>query len=109
MYPVHHKIYLGVTGIIFLSVGWFVNQFLQNKKLRSHEPAVVPGAKFDLTEREFEVLVLIARGYSNREIAEKLFLSLPTIKTHVSNLFTKLDVKRRTQAIKRARELKMIE
>lgn len=51
-----------------------------------------------LTEREREVLALIARGQTNREIAEELYLSLDTVKTHVRKLFRKLDVANRTQA-----------
>ncbi|MBO6761492.1 MAG: response regulator transcription factor, partial [Roseivirga sp.] len=62
-----------------------------------------------LTEREMEVLHHIAEGCSNIEIGEKLFVSENTIKTHVSNLFVKLDVKRRTQAVTRAKELRIIQ
>lgn len=61
-----------------------------------------------LSNREMEVLQLIAKGMSNKEIGEKLFISESTIKTHVSNLFIKLDVKRRTQAVSRAKEMKII-
>jgi ATP/maltotriose-dependent transcriptional regulator MalT len=50
----------------------------------------------------------MAQGYSNQEIAEKLFVSLNTIKTHITNIFLKLDVKRRTQAVQRAKELQLI-
>jgi ATP/maltotriose-dependent transcriptional regulator MalT len=62
-----------------------------------------------LSSRELEVLQLMAQGLSNREIADQLFLSVPTVKTHSSNLFFKLDVKRRTQAIEKARQLKIID
>lgn len=65
--------------------------------------------KLGLSSRELEVLQLMAQGLSNQEIADRLFLSLPTIKTHTSNLFFKLDVKRRTQAIEKARQLGLIE
>jgi DNA-binding CsgD family transcriptional regulator len=61
-----------------------------------------------LSSRELEVLQLMAQGLSNQEIADQLFLSVPTVKTHSSNLFLKLDVKRRTQAIEKARQLKII-
>ena len=64
--------------------------------------------KLDVSKREMEVLALIAEGLSNQEIAEKLFISESTIKTHVSNLFVKLDVKRRTQAVSKAKELNII-
>lgn len=61
-----------------------------------------------LTEREAEVLHLLATGLSNQEIAEKLVISLSTIKTHITRIYSKLDVTSRTQAIVRARELKLI-
>lgn len=64
--------------------------------------------KLGLSSREMEVLQLMADGLSNQEIAERLFLSLPTVKTHSSKLFEKLDVKRRTQAVEKARQLKLI-
>ena len=50
----------------------------------------------------------MARGLSNQEIAEQTFLSIHTVKTHASNLFFKLDVKRRTQAVMKAKELGLI-
>ncbi|MEZ2365132.1 DNA-binding response regulator [Bacillus cereus] len=53
----------------------------------------------DLTEREFEVLLLIAEGKSNQEIADELFIALKTVKTHVSNILNKLNVSDRTQAV----------
>jgi len=57
--------------------------------------------EFDLSERETEVLKLISRGYKNSEIAEKLFVSQNTIKTHIKNIYVKLDVKNRVEALKR--------
>jgi DNA-binding CsgD family transcriptional regulator len=62
-----------------------------------------------ISKREMEILELMAQGFSNQEIAEKTFLSIHTIKTHASNLFMKLDVKRRTQAISKAKELGVIQ
>lgn len=61
-----------------------------------------------LTERESEVLRLIAAGLSNQEIAQRLTISLSTIKTHVTRIYAKLEVTSRTQAILRARELRLI-
>jgi DNA-binding CsgD family transcriptional regulator len=61
-----------------------------------------------ISKRELEVLELMSLGMSNQEIAEKLFVSLNTIKTHSSNLFEKLEVKRRTQAIETAKKLQLI-
>lgn len=54
--------------------------------------------KRDLTDREMQILTLIAKGYSNKTIADKLFLSEKTVKNHVYSIFRKLDVKDRTQA-----------
>jgi ATP/maltotriose-dependent transcriptional regulator MalT len=54
------------------------------------------------------VLELISQGFSNQEIAEKLFVSLSTVKSHSANLFMKLDANRRTQAVQRARELRLL-
>jgi LuxR family maltose regulon positive regulatory protein len=61
-----------------------------------------------LSEREFEVLSLIADGLSNREIAEKLVISIPTVKKHIENIHDKLNVHSRTQALARARELGLL-
>lgn len=58
----------------------------------------------ELTEREIEVLDLIAQGYNNAEIAEKLVLSNKTVRNHVSNILSKLQVEDRAQAIRRGRE-----
>lgn len=61
-----------------------------------------------ITPREMEILCLIAEGLSNREIAERLFVSENTVKTHSSRLFDKLGAKRRTQAVQLAKELKLL-
>lgn len=65
-------------------------------------------AKLGLSTRELEVLQLMAEGLSNQEIADRLYLSLNTIKTHSSRIFEKLDARRRTQAIETARRLRVI-
>jgi LuxR family maltose regulon positive regulatory protein len=61
-----------------------------------------------LSERELEVLQLIAAGKSNRRIASELFVSVGTVKTHLNNVYRKLDAHSRTQALARARELDLI-
>ena len=61
-----------------------------------------------LSQRELEILQLIARGFSNREISERLFLALSTVKGHNQNIFGKLQVQRRTEAVARARELGLL-
>lgn len=61
-----------------------------------------------VTEREVAVLELLAAGDANKEIARKLDISPNTVKTHIQSLFAKLEVQRRTQAIQKARELKLL-
>jgi len=65
-------------------------------------------AELGITPRELEILELIANGLSNREIAEKLFVSENTVKTHSSRLFDKLSARRRTQAVQLGKELGLI-
>lgn len=61
-----------------------------------------------VSDREYEVLQLLANGHSNKEIAEQLSVSLNTVKTHVARLYEKLDVSRRTQAVRKAKSLRLI-
>jgi two-component system, NarL family, response regulator LiaR len=108
------EFYLGLVAIFFTAIGVWAGLKLTSKKVQIVQ--VGPGVQIDQTKsdtlgiskREMEVLELIAQGLSNQEIAEKLFLSLNTVKTHSSNLFIKLDVKRRTQAVQKAKELRII-
>jgi LuxR family maltose regulon positive regulatory protein len=58
-----------------------------------------------LSERELEILQLLAQGLSNREIGERLFLAIPTVKGYNRNIFAKLQVRRRTEAVAHAREI----
>jgi DNA-binding NarL/FixJ family response regulator len=67
-------------------------------------PSVTPRIFPELTDREAEVLELIAKGHTNHEISELLVLSLKTVRNHVSNIFSKLQVADRAQAVLRARE-----
>jgi len=79
------------------------------KKIQSAFKTVTPpkieGLMDPISDRELEVLHLIAAGLSNREIADKLFISLNTVKTHTKNINSKLDVNSRTRAVARAKEL----
>ncbi|MEC8830838.1 MAG: LuxR C-terminal-related transcriptional regulator, partial [Bacteroidota bacterium] len=74
-------------------------------------PSVVDQKKIEqlgISKREYQVLVHISKGLSNKEIASALFVSESTIKTHVSNLLIKLDAKRRTQAVQKAKSLHIL-
>lgn len=64
--------------------------------------------KTSLTDQELRVLNFMAEGYSNTQIAETLFISQNTVKTHISRIFAKLDAKRRTEAVKIGRDLNII-
>lgn len=65
-------------------------------------------ARLGITPRELEILEAMAAGHSNREIAERLFVSENTVKTHAARLFDKLSARRRTQAVQRAKEAGLI-
>jgi ATP/maltotriose-dependent transcriptional regulator MalT len=65
-------------------------------------------ASLGITPRELEILELIAEGLSNREIAARVSVSENTVKTHSSRVFDKLDAQRRTQAVQRAKSLRLI-
>ncbi len=105
------RIELVISGIaiLFFGIGWYINRRSASKK--NIEPEVINLDKLDdlgISKREYEVLVQIAKGLSNKEIGDTLHLSESTVKTHVSNLLVKLDAKRRTQALQRAKELNII-
>ena len=114
------EIYAGAIAVVFTGLGiWLAIKLITPKvKTVIIEKRVFTNTHFILNQdelnrlhlstRELEVLQLIADGLSNQEIAERLFVSLNTIKTHTSNLFLKLEVERRTQAIEKAKRLNLI-
>ena len=115
------EIYAGALAILFTGLGiWLANKltrpktttvivekevFVKTDTFLLNEAELI---RVGLSKRELEVLQLMADGLSNQQIAERLFVSLNTIKTHSSRIFEKLEVKRRTQAIERARKLNII-
>lgn len=115
------EIYVGLIAVFFTILGiWVATQLVKpkvqkvivEKEVYVSQPVAVNETelkKLNLSSREYEVLQLLAKGYSNSEIAKSLYLSLSTVKTHVSNLFFKMDVKSRTQTIEKARRLKIIQ
>ena len=113
------EIYGALIALLFAGLGiWLGLKLTRKPELIIKEVAVPTASEFVLNEerqrelgitrRELEILELIARGLSNREIAEKLFVSENTVKTHSSRLFDKLDVKRRTQAVQVGKEMGLI-
>lgn len=116
------EIYVGFIALIFTALGIWLALKLSKPKI---ETVVVEKkvyvnrnvnfvldtslvSQLELSKRELEILSLLAQGHSNQEIAAKLFVSLSTVKTHIQNLFEKLDVKRRTQAVEKAKRLNLI-
>lgn len=103
---------IGVTAVILVALGIYLGGNFKKEKIVEVGPTLEADqsriAELGISQRELEVLELISQGLSNQEIGERLFISESTIKTHVSNLFVKLDVKRRTQAVTRAKEWKII-
>jgi DNA-binding CsgD family transcriptional regulator len=126
------EIYGGLIALVFVSVGVWVGLKLTKSKetvivkevpvevpvevpfevrVPSRDPFVLDQIRLQqlgITARELEILQLIAGGMSNREIAEKLFVSENTVKTHSSRLFDKLSARRRTQAVQIAKEFRLI-
>ena len=129
------EIYIGIIAVIFTALGIWLALNLSKPKIETvvieklvlnevgvyvnreeGEPDRQEGfvldavqiAQLEISKRELEILGLMAQGHSNQEIASKLFVSLSTVKTHIQNLFEKLDVKRRTQAVEKARRLNIL-
>jgi DNA-binding CsgD family transcriptional regulator len=116
------EIYGGLIALIFASLGIWLGLKLTRPKetivtrevpVRVEVPVPMTGpfrrndvrvTELGVTPRELEILEAIAAGFSNREIAERLFVSENTVKTHTARLFDKLSAKRRTQAVQRAKE-----
>lgn len=116
------EIYIGFIALIFTGLGIWLALKLAKPKVETvvvekevyvarNENFVLNTAliaQLELSKRELEILSLLAQGHSNQEIAARLFVSLSTVKTHLQNIFQKLDVKRRTQAVEMAKRLNLI-
>ncbi len=117
-----YEIYIGIIAVFFTGFGiWLalklskpkIETVIVEKEIYIEKPETFGRntsliTELELSKRELEVLELLAKGYSNIEIASQLFVSLSTVKAHNQNLFEKLDVKRRTQAIEKAKRLNLI-
>jgi NarL family two-component system response regulator LiaR len=103
------QVYVGLIGVAFAAggvwVGWKLAARARPETFQRNDAAL---AALGLTGQEVKVLERLAAGRSNKEIARDLGLSPNTVKTHVANLYAKLEVSRRTQAIGKARELALI-
>jgi DNA-binding NarL/FixJ family response regulator len=104
------EIYVALVALAFLALGVWAGM-----RLVARRPASSEGARNDrarstlgISDRELEVLELLAAGRSNKEIARRLDVSPNTVKTHVAKLYEKLEARRRTEAILKARELGVI-
>ncbi|WP_460559931.1 response regulator transcription factor [Ferruginibacter profundus] len=127
------EIYTGLIAIIFTALGiWLAIKLSKPKTTTIIETVVVekevyvaaadtlPGnqspfvadtamaAQLAVSKRELEILTLLAQGLSNQEIANTLFVSVSTVKTHLQHIFEKLEVKRRIQAVEKAKKLQLI-
>ena len=113
-------IYGGLIALVFAVVGIRLGlTFTRTREVTVVKEVLVPGPRefvrddarvtaLGITPRELEILEQIAQGKSTREIAEALFVSENTVKTHASRLYDKLGVSRRTQAVQEARRLKLL-
>jgi len=106
------EFYIGVVAVMFTALGiWAGLRLTRPKIIDTSGPFVLDESalqRLGISKREHEVLGLIAAGLSNQDIADKLFVSTSTVKTHVSNVLAKLDAGRRTEAVRRAKELRLI-
>lgn len=116
------EVYIGLIAAFFTVLGvWIATRFNKPKiqevvvekeiyvpQLEENSLNETELEKFNLTEREYEVLQLFATGCNNAEIADQLFLSISTVKTHVSNLLVKMGVNNRTHAVTKAQKLRII-
>ena len=103
------EVYLGLVALAFLVLGVVIGV----RVLAPRPPPEFDGnpkgqQSLGISDREMEVLRELAAGYSNKEIARRLEVSPNTVKTHVARLFEKLGASRRTEAIRRARELGLV-
>lgn len=122
IYDYSFEIYAGAIAIVFTALGIWLAIKLTKPKVETvvvEKPVYMqPGSAFVLNEkectalgiskRELEVLERMAGGLSNQQIADQLFVSLSTVKTHSARIFEKLEVERRTQAVEKAKRLGLI-
>lgn len=109
-YRITTDVYIGIISVIFLALGIYLGVKIAKRK--NQPTATIQSVKLpmdiELSAREVEVLTHISQGHTNQQIADTLFVSLNTVKSHTTNIYSKLGVNRRTQAIEKARQLKLL-
>ena len=99
---------IAIIAVIFLFIGMWLNKKSPKEKKSDTIINTERISSLGISEREYKILQKISEGYSNKEIGDQLYVSESTVKTHVSNLFQKLDVKRRTQAVQKSKDLNIL-
>ncbi len=113
------EVYIGIIATLFTLLGIWLALKLSKPTIKEviiereiltsdYEINTEKIEALGLSAREMEILSMMSKGLSNQEIAETLYISLSTVKSHITNIFSKLDVKRRTQAVETARLLRII-
>ncbi len=101
--------YVLIIALLFTALGIWAGRRLSGgavaKTFRRNQKAL---DYLGISSRELQVLELLGKGHSNQEIADRIFVSVNTVKTHLTHLYEKLEVNRRTQAVKKARDLQLI-
>lgn len=104
------EIYIGLVALFFTVLGAWAGRRMTGRSERKEpfRPNHKARDYLGISDREMEVLRLVAEGCSNKQIADRLYISVHTVKTHVSSLLGKLDASRRTQAVRKAKSLEII-
>jgi NarL family two-component system response regulator LiaR len=102
------EIYVGIIAVVFAGGGMWLGWRLSSRPRGAFQRNDAAITALGLTRQELRALELIAAGQSNKEMARNLGVAPNTVKTHVANLFAKLEVSRRTQALAKARDLSLI-
>ncbi len=103
------ELYILLIAVAFTALGIWVGHRVTHREAPAEFEKNTQALEYlGVSEREYEVLTLLASGRTNKEIADSLFISPNTVKTHLASLYGKLEVSRRTQAVDRARRLRLI-
>ena len=103
------EIYVVILCGLFTGLGvWIGHRLTRRTPIKPFEINTMALTYLGISERESDVLTLLAAGHSNQEIANRLFISPNTVKTHLHNLYQRLDVSRRGQAVQKARSLHLV-